>query len=214
MGPTPASPPCRRPRSATTGAATNLLPDGAKLLGKVNAAGSVTNYHFEYGTTTAYGQSTAAGSAVGSVDENVSAVISALPPGDGLSLPPRGEQRRRHDPRIRPDADHPGAAGRARLDPGPGAGEERQGPGAAHLQGKRAGRVQRHAQAASTDPERHQVHPRQRRHGDLRLLRPAHRDDPGAAERKRRQGPRPVGRQTRSLRSPAPGVPTASSGST
>jgi hypothetical protein len=66
--------------TVATGAATNLLPDGAKLLGKVNAAGSVTNYHFEYGTTTAYGQSTSAGSAVGSVDENVSAVISALRP--------------------------------------------------------------------------------------------------------------------------------------
>ena len=66
--------------TVATGAATNLLPDGAKLLGKVNAAGSVTSYHFEYGTTTAYGQSTSAGSAVGSVDENVSAVISALAP--------------------------------------------------------------------------------------------------------------------------------------
>ena len=66
--------------TVATGAATNLLPDGAKLLGKVNAEGSVTSYHFEYGTTTAYGQSTPAGSAVGAVDENVSAVISALAP--------------------------------------------------------------------------------------------------------------------------------------
>ena len=66
--------------TATTGAATNLLPDGAKLLGKVNAEGSVTSYRFEYGPTTAYGQSTPAGSTVGSVDENVSAVIAGLHP--------------------------------------------------------------------------------------------------------------------------------------
>jgi hypothetical protein len=40
----------------------------------------VTSYHFEYGPTAAYGQSTPAGSAVGSVDENVSAVIAGLHP--------------------------------------------------------------------------------------------------------------------------------------
>jgi hypothetical protein len=66
--------------SITTGASTNLLPDGAKLLGRVNAQGSVASYHFEYGPTTSYGSSTAAGSAVGSVDEAVSAVITGLHP--------------------------------------------------------------------------------------------------------------------------------------
>jgi hypothetical protein len=66
--------------SVTTGAAINVLPDGAKLLGKVNAQGSVTSYHFEYGPTTSYGQSAPAGSVVGEVDEGVSAVVTGLLP--------------------------------------------------------------------------------------------------------------------------------------
>lgn len=66
--------------TTTTGGAVNVLPDGAKLLGKVNAQGSVTSYRFEFGASTGYGQSTPAGSVVGSTDEAVSAVIGSLAP--------------------------------------------------------------------------------------------------------------------------------------
>jgi hypothetical protein len=58
----------------------NVLPDGAKLLGRVNAQGSVTSYRFEFGPSTAYGHSTPAGTIVGSTDEPVSAVLGSLVP--------------------------------------------------------------------------------------------------------------------------------------
>jgi hypothetical protein len=44
---------------ATTGAATAVSTNGATLNGVVNPENSTTSYHFEYGTSTAYGRSTA-----------------------------------------------------------------------------------------------------------------------------------------------------------
>jgi FlaG/FlaF family flagellin (archaellin) len=66
--------------TTTTVGVVNVLPDGAKLLGRVNAQGSVTSYRFEFGPSTAYGHSTPAGTIVGSTDEPVSAVLGSLVP--------------------------------------------------------------------------------------------------------------------------------------
>ncbi|MGD1057219.1 MAG: 6-bladed beta-propeller, partial [Solirubrobacteraceae bacterium] len=59
--------------SATTEAASNVKTTEATANGTVNPDGSETKYHFEYGTTTAYGKSTAeasAGSGTGNVKES------------------------------------------------------------------------------------------------------------------------------------------------
>jgi hypothetical protein len=64
----------------TTGANTNLAPDGAKLLGRLNPEGSVATYRFEYGTSNAYGQSTPPATAVGAEEIAVSAVVGGLVP--------------------------------------------------------------------------------------------------------------------------------------
>ena len=47
------------PPTATTSAATAITPTGAQLNGSVNPNGSATRYHFDFGTTTAYGDTTA-----------------------------------------------------------------------------------------------------------------------------------------------------------
>jgi hypothetical protein len=65
---------------AVTGAATNVVADGAKVAGTVNPQGSVTNWRFEYGPTGAYGHSTPLVSAVGSEDIKVSSILSSLEP--------------------------------------------------------------------------------------------------------------------------------------
>jgi hypothetical protein len=65
---------------AITGGATNVIADGAKLSGMVNPEGSVTNWHFEYGPTTAYGLTMPPVSAVGAEDQKVIAVVSSLVP--------------------------------------------------------------------------------------------------------------------------------------
>jgi len=44
--------------NATTGAASNVTKDSATLNGTVNPEGAPTTYHFEYGTSTAYGSAT------------------------------------------------------------------------------------------------------------------------------------------------------------
>jgi hypothetical protein len=66
---------------ATTTAATDVGQTSATLNGVVDPGGSPTSYRFEYGTTTAYGSSTAeqdAGS--GTEQEAVAAALSALSP--------------------------------------------------------------------------------------------------------------------------------------
>jgi phosphodiesterase/alkaline phosphatase D-like protein len=68
--------------AVTTAAATNITSTGMQLNGSVNPNGLATTYHFDYGTTTGYGQSTAiqnAGSGGSAVAVN--AVVSGLTPG-------------------------------------------------------------------------------------------------------------------------------------
>lgn len=68
--------------TATTGAASVVLSDGARLTGAVVPAGVETSYQFQYGPTAAYGQQTAlsvAGS--GSSKVNVGATIGGLAAG-------------------------------------------------------------------------------------------------------------------------------------
>ena len=69
------------PPSATTAAATELAPTGAKLNALVTPNGQPTTFRFEYGRTTAYGSTTgAAGAGSGSVQRVVSAAIGGLQP--------------------------------------------------------------------------------------------------------------------------------------
>ncbi len=70
------------PPAATTGPSSAVTTDAAQLAGAVNAAGSRTTYHFDFGTTDAYGSSTpsaAAGAGVG--DVVASATLAGLSPG-------------------------------------------------------------------------------------------------------------------------------------
>jgi hypothetical protein len=69
-----------RAPAITTGAATLVGADTAKIAGSVNAEGSVTKYFFEYGPGTSYGQSTPAGSAVGEEVIKVSERLAGLQP--------------------------------------------------------------------------------------------------------------------------------------
>jgi hypothetical protein len=65
----------------TTGAATNVTPTTATLNGTVDPNKVNTNYHFEYGTTTAYGSSTPQqGPVKGNSGKSVSAAIGQLAP--------------------------------------------------------------------------------------------------------------------------------------
>jgi hypothetical protein len=67
--------------SATTGSAQGVSTTSATLTGTVNPQGSATTYHFEYGTTTAYGTSTASSSAGnGTSNVSASAAIASLTP--------------------------------------------------------------------------------------------------------------------------------------
>ncbi len=68
--------------AVTTLAATSITGSGATLNGTINANGLATTYHFEWGTTTGYGNNTtttSAGSGTGNVAVN--APISGLTPG-------------------------------------------------------------------------------------------------------------------------------------
>jgi hypothetical protein len=65
---------------AITGGATNVVADGAKLSGTLNPEGSVTNWRFEYGPTTTYGETSPLVSAVGSEDQKVTAILGSLVP--------------------------------------------------------------------------------------------------------------------------------------
>ncbi len=65
--------------SATTGGVTQLTSTSAVLTGSASPAVPATSYHFEYGTTTAYGALTP--STALAAPENVSAPITGLLPG-------------------------------------------------------------------------------------------------------------------------------------
>jgi len=70
------------PPAATTGATTGVTRSAATLNGTVDPNGSSTAYHFEYGTTTAYGLTSAGGDAGdGDADTAVAVPIEGLSPG-------------------------------------------------------------------------------------------------------------------------------------
>ena len=66
--------------TATTGSASGISSTGATLNGRVNPGQDTTTYHFEYGTTTAYGSRTADQTANGNATKNASAPVSGLSP--------------------------------------------------------------------------------------------------------------------------------------
>jgi hypothetical protein len=69
------------PPAATAGSASAVTQTGAVLAGTVNTNGLATSYRFDWGTTTAYGQATAAGSLQPSrSDVPVQATLSGLAP--------------------------------------------------------------------------------------------------------------------------------------
>jgi hypothetical protein len=75
-----AAPTCSQAPSAVTAAATDVTATSAKLNGTVNPQGCDTTYHFEYGTTIAYGTTTPntdAGS--GTTTANVTASVKLAP---------------------------------------------------------------------------------------------------------------------------------------
>ena len=72
------------PPSVATGAATSVTQSGATLTGTVNSQGSSTTYHFEWGTTTSYGQrapTSDASAGSDSTDHPESASIAGLAAG-------------------------------------------------------------------------------------------------------------------------------------
>ena len=76
----------------TTNAATNITSSSATLNGTVNPNGLTTAVHFEYGTTTNYGSTTANSNHTGNTTQNVSANITGLTSEYHVSFPARGNQ--------------------------------------------------------------------------------------------------------------------------
>jgi hypothetical protein len=66
------------PPVAITNLATNVASSSATLNGSVDPHGLTTNVHFQYGTTTSYGHTTANQSKTGNAYQNVAANISGL----------------------------------------------------------------------------------------------------------------------------------------
>ena len=64
--------------AATTSAASNRASNSATLNGTVNPNGCSTTVHFQYGTTTSYGHTTASQTKTGNTDQSVIANISGL----------------------------------------------------------------------------------------------------------------------------------------
>jgi hypothetical protein len=114
------------PPSVTTGAAKDVARTTATMTGTVDPNGSATSYHFEYGTTTAYGLQTAAKDA-GDGDGDVTAEIpvSGLSPGttyhyrlvatNGNGTARGADRTLRTEPNPRP----PGVTGTGRAAVGP-----------------------------------------------------------------------------------------------
>jgi hypothetical protein len=68
--------------TATTGSPSNVAESSATVSATINPHGTATHYHFEYGTTTAYGTNTASANAgAGSTDVGVSANLTGLAAG-------------------------------------------------------------------------------------------------------------------------------------
>src|SRR3954462_12616963 len=76
--------------TVTTGNANSITQASAKLNGTVKPNNEATTYHFEFGTTTAYGTNSpeAGPIAAGSGNTAVSADIGSLAPGTGYPFPP------------------------------------------------------------------------------------------------------------------------------
>ena len=74
--------PIPQPPAVTTGDASDVTKSGAAVSGTVNPNGQNTTYHFEYGTTTEYGQSTGSSDAgSGSAAVPVTVSLTGLDPG-------------------------------------------------------------------------------------------------------------------------------------
>ena len=77
------NPPPPPPPEANTGVASGITDTGATLNGTVDPNGVATSYHFEYGTTGAYGSQAPipdGGAGAGFADQSVSTAISGLSP--------------------------------------------------------------------------------------------------------------------------------------
>ena len=92
------------PPTVATLPANAITSTAATVNGTVNPNGADTSYHFEFGLTTSYGQSTSAEDAgSGNSAVNVSANLSGLQPGRDVSLPSGGDKPRRDRVRGRHD---------------------------------------------------------------------------------------------------------------
>ena len=76
--PTPTPPPMTGPPVVTTNPATFIASFSATLDGSLNPHGLTTTFHFQYGTTTSYGLTTAPQTQTGNSSRNVSANIGSL----------------------------------------------------------------------------------------------------------------------------------------
>src|SRR6516162_6543389 len=76
--PTPTPPPMSGPPVVTTNPATFIASFSAALVGVLNPHGLTTTFHFQYGTTTSYGLTTAPQTQTGNTSQNVSANITSL----------------------------------------------------------------------------------------------------------------------------------------
>jgi hypothetical protein len=76
--PTPTPTPGSGPPVVTTNPATLIASFSATLNGSLNPHGLSTTFHFQYGTTTSYGLTTAPQTRTGNTSQNVSANITSL----------------------------------------------------------------------------------------------------------------------------------------
>ena len=78
---TPTPPPVTGPPVAITNPATLIAGFSAKLNGSVNPHGLTTTVHFQYGTTTTYGHTTAMVNQTGNTYRNIASNIGGLTTG-------------------------------------------------------------------------------------------------------------------------------------
>ena len=91
------------PPVATTGLPDSITETAANLNGTVDPNGSTTTYHFEYGTSAAYGLTTPENTAPEGTDPGpVKAALTGLTKQHDLPLPARRHQRGGHLARRRP----------------------------------------------------------------------------------------------------------------
>ena len=89
---------------AVTGSATSITVTSATLNGTVDPNSRATSWYFEYGTSTSYGTKTAAEERRRGYEHGERLGTGVGPDARAaLPLPPRRDQRRRDEPRRRPD---------------------------------------------------------------------------------------------------------------